>query len=104
PRTRYGLGVSAVIGVILLGLILARTWHRTAKAETGMAAAIPAVAVVKVDREDLYREITIPAEFRPYSEIDLHAKVSGYVKQIYVDIGDKVKPGQLLGVLELPEL
>jgi len=46
----------------------------------------------------------VAAEFRPYSEIDLHSKVSGYVKQIYVDIGDKVKPGQLLAVLELPEL
>ena len=101
---RLGLGVSSAIGVLLVGLSLARTWHRTARAETSAAAEIPAVAVAKVDREDLYREITIPAEFRPYSEIDLHAKVSGYVKQIYVDIGDKVKPGQLLAVLELPEL
>ena len=65
---------------------------------------IPAVAVAKVDREDLFKEITIPAEFRPYNEVDVHAKVSGYVKQINVDIGDKVKPGELLAVLELPEL
>jgi len=70
----------------------------------GAAQAIPAVAVVKVDREDLYKEITIPAEFRPYNEVDVHAKVSGYVKRINVDIGDKVKPGELLALLEIPEL
>jgi RND family efflux transporter MFP subunit len=101
---RWGLGASSVVGVLLVGLVIARSWHRTASAQTTVASQAPAVAVVRVDREDLYREITIPAEFRSYSEIDLHAKVSGYVKQIYVDIGDKVKPGQLLALLELPEL
>jgi RND family efflux transporter MFP subunit len=75
-----------------------------ANADTGAVAASPSVAVVKVDRHDLYEDITIPAEFRPYNEVELHAKVSGYVKQMNVDIGDKVKPGQLLAVLEIPEL
>jgi RND family efflux transporter MFP subunit len=62
------------------------------------------VAVVKVDSEDLYREISIAAEFRPYAEVDLHAKVSGYIQRMNVDIGDTVKSGQLLAVLEIPEL
>jgi RND family efflux transporter MFP subunit len=101
---RWGLGVSGVLGALLVGLGIARSWSRTASAEISAAGQMPMVAVAKVDREDLYRQITIPAEFRPYSEIDVHAKVSGYVKQINVDIGDKVKPGQLLAVLELPEL
>ncbi len=62
------------------------------------------VAVAKVDREDLNREVTIPAEFRPYEEVELHAKVSGYVSEMKVDFGDKVKAGQLLATLEVPEL
>ncbi len=49
-------------------------------------------------------QITIPAEFRPYAEVELHAKVSGYVKQIRVDIGDRVHAGELLALLEIPEL
>jgi len=57
-----------------------------------------------VDREDLYRQISIPGEFRAYNEVDVHAKVSGYVQRMNVDIGDKVKAGQLLAVLEIPEL
>ena len=44
------------------------------------------------------------AEFRPYEEVELHAKVSGYVSQMNVDFGDKVKAGQLLATLEVPEL
>src|SRR5579863_2837446 len=49
-------------------------------------------------------EVPMPAEFRPYMEVELHAKVSGYVDQMYVDIGDRVKAGQLLATLEVPEL
>jgi RND family efflux transporter MFP subunit len=89
--------------LILVCLIVGRAW-RGANAHTDATTAIPTVAVVKVDREDLYKEITIPAEFRPYNEVELHAKVSGYVKRINVDIGDKVKAGELLAVLEIPEL
>jgi len=65
---------------------------------------LPTVAVAKVDREDLYRDVTIPAEFRPYEEVELHAKVSGYVSEMKVDFGDQVKAGQLLATLEVPEL
>ena len=41
---------------------------------------------------------------RPYVEVELHAKVSGYVSKMNVDFGDKVKAGQLLATLEVPEL
>jgi RND family efflux transporter MFP subunit len=102
-RLRWGVPLAAGVLVVLC-LIVGRAWRGAAKADTGAVMAIPAVAVVKLDREDLYKEITIPAEFRPYNEVELHAKVSGYVKQINVDIGDKVKPGELLAVLEIPEL
>lgn len=68
------------------------------------AIAAQPVAAARVTREDLYNEVTIPAEFRPYLEVELHAKVSGYVDQINVDIGDRVKANQLLAKLEVPEL
>jgi RND family efflux transporter MFP subunit len=96
--------MSLLLGMILAGLIVSWFWHRTARAQTDAPVATSTVPVVKVDREDLFKELTIPAEFRPYNEVDLHAKVSGYVQRMNVDIGDKVKPGQLLAVLEIPEL
>ena len=75
----------------------------TARADkTDPAATI--VATARVTREDLFKELSIQAEFRAYQEIDLHAKVSGYLEKINVDIGDRVKAGDLIGVLEAPEL
>jgi RND family efflux transporter MFP subunit len=87
--------------VLVVGLILFR--HPFAKAPAP-AAQMRTVAVATVQREDLYNEVTIPAEFRPYVEADLNAKVSGYLNVINVDFGDKVKAGEVLGVLEVPEL
>jgi len=68
------------------------------------APGAPEVAVAVVTREDLFKELTVQAEFRPYQEIDLHAKVAGFLQRIDVDIGDQVKAGDLIGVLEVPEL
>jgi len=62
------------------------------------------VAVAKAKHEDLSRQLTLTAEFRPFQEIDVHSKVAGYVKKIYVDVGDRVQEGQLLAVLEIPEM
>jgi RND family efflux transporter MFP subunit len=62
------------------------------------------VAVAKAKHEDLSRELVLTAEFRPFQEIDVHSKVAGFVKKIYVDVGDRVKEGQLLTVLEIPEM
>ncbi|MGH9768565.1 MAG: efflux RND transporter periplasmic adaptor subunit [Blastocatellia bacterium] len=61
------------------------------------------VAVAKAGREDLSQQLALGAEFRPYREIDLHAKVAGYVKEIGVEVGDSVRQGQLIATLEIPE-
>lgn len=94
------LGVAAVVVIILL------LSSKSGKATTGEENSQPApsVAVVKVTRENLAREMKVPAEFRPYAEVELHAKVSGYLEQINVDFGDRVKAGQLLATIEIPEL
>jgi len=64
----------------------------------------PTVAVTHPTVADLSRSVSLTAEFRPYQDVDIHAKVSGYVRTIYVDVGDHVKQGQVLAILEVPEL
>ncbi|MFZ6023621.1 MAG: efflux RND transporter periplasmic adaptor subunit [Bacteroidota bacterium] len=49
-------------------------------------------------------EISVPAELKPYEQVAVFAKVTGFVKQMYVDRGDRVRKGQLLAVLEAPEM
>ena len=49
-------------------------------------------------------EISVPAELKPYEQVEIHARVSGFVKQLFVDRGDLVREGQLIAVLEAPEM
>jgi RND family efflux transporter MFP subunit len=65
---------------------------------------IPSVAVARVQRQNLERDLVLSAEFRPYEEVDLHAKVAGFLKDIRVDVGDRVQAGQLIATLEIPEM
>ncbi|MGC2660972.1 MAG: efflux RND transporter periplasmic adaptor subunit [Bryobacteraceae bacterium] len=64
----------------------------------------PVVPVAKPERANLSDDLTVTAEFVPYQEIDVMAKVAGYIRKINVDIGDRVKTGQVLAVLEVPEM
>ena len=75
--------------------------HDTAAEDVGNA---PHVAVVKVERHNLSNILEIASEFLPYQEVDVYAKVSGYIQKLYVDWGTHVKQGELLAVLEIPEL
>ena len=63
-----------------------------------------AAAVVAVERGNLASSLTVAGQFQPYQQVDLHAKVSGYIRWIKVDIGDRVRLGQVLALLEVPEL
>jgi len=99
-RREAWIALIALMAILVLCFLLLNRGHQREKVST----ALPVVAVAAVDREDLFNEVTIPAEFRPYVETELNAKVSGYLEKINVDFGDKVKAGQLLGVLEVPEL
>lgn len=68
------------------------------------ADAIPSVPVARAIRADLSSDLTLTAEFEPFQEVDVMAKIAGFVKSIKVDIGDRVRAGQLLAVLEVPEM
>ncbi len=59
------------------------------------AAALPA---------PVQRAVTLLGEARPYATVTLYAKVSGYIKEIRVDKGDRVRSGQVLAVIESPEI
>lgn len=76
---------------------------RGAKANQGDSEARPA-AVALVFRKPLSDTVKLSGEFRPFQEVDVHAKVAGYIRVIRVEVGDRVKQGQVLAVLEVPEL
>jgi RND family efflux transporter MFP subunit len=74
----------------------------TAKPED--PANAPQVAVVRAARKDLSTTLQISSELQPFQDVNVYAKVSGYIQKLYVDWGTHVRKGQLLAVLEIPEL
>jgi RND family efflux transporter MFP subunit len=68
------------------------------------AEVTPTVAAVKIGKESIVQAVSFEAELRPFEEISLHSKISGYLKSIDVEFGDTVKKGQVIATLEVPEL
>jgi RND family efflux transporter MFP subunit len=73
------------------------------RAESDAPASIT-VGVTKVSRKTLERQLTVSSELVPFQEVDVYAKESGYVRDLLVDYGTRVKKGQVVAVLEIPEL
>ncbi|MGD0872898.1 MAG: efflux RND transporter periplasmic adaptor subunit [Bryobacteraceae bacterium] len=68
------------------------------------AESVTTVGVTAVTRKPMMRQLTVSSELVPFQEIDVYAKESGYVKDLLVDYGSRVEKGQLMAVLEIPEL
>ncbi len=74
------------------------------KADPENPANAPHVGVVKVARKDLSSTLQIASELMPFQDVNVYAKVAGYIQKLNVDWGTHVRKGQLLAVLEIPEL
>jgi RND family efflux transporter MFP subunit len=100
------------IAVILItgAALLFWRWMARSPSETDdpnhpvAAAGETPAAVTRVERRSFDNTLTIAGEFKPFQDVDVHAKIAGYIRKIHVDVGDHVKEGQTLAVLEIPEL
>jgi len=104
-RTKLIIAAAVVVALLLAWGIFR---HAKTEADDGhdrdRAMKEPAAAFVKVERGTLAAPLTLAGAFKPFQDVDVHAKVAGYIKNIYVDVGTHVKTGQTLAVLEVPEL
>ena len=100
-----------ILGIALV-LVLAAGWRWLGRSRTAAddgsnddtGAGEHVAAVVRVERSSLGVPLSLAGAFKPFQDVDVHAKVAGYIKAIYVDVGSHVKEGQTLAVLEVPEL
>ena len=100
-----------IIGAVFLAIvILAWRWIERGPTEADdqnhpiATSAETIAAVAHTERRSVGTTLTIAGEFKPFQDVDVHAKVAGYIKVIYVDVGDHVQAGQTIAVLEIPEL
>ncbi len=92
--------------VVMLVLVVARRTEvaRELKSRKDAIAAGPHVPVVTADKAPAERSVDLTGEARSYATVTLFAKVSGYLREIRADKGDRVKQGQVLAIIEAPEL
>jgi len=91
-----------MLAVMLAGVAAGCGESRKANADNSGEA--PAAPVVRVTRGNIADQLEIASEFQPFQEVDIYAKVSGYIHKLNVDFGTHVRKGQVLAELEIPEL
>ena len=106
PLVLFALGAFTLISLASCG----RNYNAAADPATKAKSAPSGpsqpitVGVTKLSRRPLERQLTVSSELVPFQEIDVYAKEAGYVKQLLVDYGTHVSKGQLMAILEIPEL
>jgi RND family efflux transporter MFP subunit len=101
-----------VVGIGVLAIALATAgWGIVSRARAGThlrqwtdARARPTVSLIELVRANSDQELVLPGTLRAYIDASIYARVSGYLKRWYVDIGAHVKGGQVLAEIETPEL
>jgi multidrug efflux pump subunit AcrA (membrane-fusion protein) len=112
PQQKHGRWVLWIlIALVALGLALLVGWlphHKRNKAADAKAkhqqTALPTVEVQAVHNASSEQEVTLPGTVTPLRAAHIYARVPGYLKARYVDLGDTVRKGQLLGIISAPEL
>jgi RND family efflux transporter MFP subunit len=92
-----------VAGVVIFGISARHGSERTLEKET-TASAIPSVNVIYPSPSSLSSEIALPGNTQAFIDSPIYSRTSGYLKDWYFDIGAHVRKGQLMAVIETPEL
>lgn len=110
-KKHFGLfSLMLLLGILLLGLVpfgLLPRWRDQSQQREARAATLqplPLVATVKPVQGDTRQSLQLPASLSGVHETTVYARADGYVRNYLVDIGDKVRQGQVLAQLEAPEL
>jgi RND family efflux transporter MFP subunit len=107
-RSRVSWIVAAAIFLVFAGIfahgIISRLRHAaTVGAETAQMST-PSVSIATPERSAALQEIVLPGNVQPFTSAPIYARTNGYLKTWYADIGAHVKKGQLLAVIETPEV
>src|SRR5437899_2295531 len=93
-----------VVATLLVSGIWSRVKARNTLNQETARAALPSVSVVSPKQTAPAEEIILPGNVEPYISSPIYSRTNGYLKKWYVDIGARVKQGQLLAVIDTPEV
>ncbi len=78
--------------------------HQQEKSISGEMHRIDTVKVFTLKKGKVEKQTSLPGELLPFERVEIHPKITGYIKQLNVDIGSLVKKGQILALIDAPEI
>ncbi len=107
-RSGHGVVIAILVVIIVAGIVVMGVVPRL-KAKAALRTetrdlAIPTVVVIHPKRGDPEQEIVLPGNIQAFEDAPIYARTNGYLKKWYVDIGARVKSGQLLAEIDTPEV
>jgi RND family efflux transporter MFP subunit len=108
PSAKHGfllliVAIIVVIVVVIAGVVPRMRAKAALKTETDKSA-VPTVDVIQPKQGAPHQEIVLPGNIQAFTDAPIYARTNGYLKKWYVDIGARVKAGQLLAVIDTPEV
>ncbi|WP_295648848.1 efflux RND transporter periplasmic adaptor subunit [uncultured Mucilaginibacter sp.] len=103
-KLKKGLAIFCAILVAICTFYGCGTKDKAPEEEHAPADPTPLVQVAPLQKGILSSDLHIPGELIPYQTVDVYAKISSFVKKVYVDVGSEVSEGQLLVTMEAPEI
>jgi RND family efflux transporter MFP subunit len=100
---RKRMSLILAVGVTVASALLVTGCNSTPKSKAN-AAEDRSATVAAVKRGNISHTLSLAGQFQPYQVVDVHPKVTGFMRKINVDIGDRVRQGEVLALLEVPEL
>lgn len=94
--------VAATVSLLALYACQSSSGNGEVKKET--TAEVPPIEAISLKKDKLSTSLTLPGELISYQQVDLYARETSFVKQLYADVGTSVQAGQLLVSLEAPEI
>ncbi|MHB2008792.1 MAG: efflux RND transporter periplasmic adaptor subunit [Acidobacteriaceae bacterium] len=98
------LVVVAMVAVAAIWFVFDRRGGEPADAASTSMNDAASAAVATVQLRPAESSVTVPGVFQAYQDVLVHAEVTGYIKDIFVDIGDRVHTGEVLAILDVPQL
>jgi multidrug efflux system membrane fusion protein len=99
-----GIAACVVLALVVLAGLVSRGLAGQSLKTWTTAEAVPTVSVVRPGADAGANSLVLPGQIQAFNDAPIHARVSGYLKAWYDDIGAKVKAGQLLAIVDTPEL
>ena len=97
------VAIVVVILVVIAGVVPRLRAKAALKKETDKSA-VPVVDVIQPKQGAPHQEIVLPGNIQAFTDAPIYARTNGYLRKWYVDIGARVKAGQLLAVIDTPEV